>query len=246
MNLTRKSVLFCPLALLLFLSAALIRADSAPVISSERIVPPETEHYNRVSLDNRIELKTPVNLFNIHSSEMPPGHYPCADSVITQAPSVTRTLNNKLPKNNGRYFPGWNSHHISSETLMGDGTHIWPLSSNEQAAPAEDDRSDGMGDNGEREALPYRPFSTPSSWQLSEQPPLTLSAYALHKRIFKDGSASTGFKSGQRGNSFQLKTDASIPRVENTELSCQMHYQKYLQKEGIDDWGIAAGITVSF
>ncbi|MFU9137315.1 hypothetical protein [Erwinia tasmaniensis] len=283
---------------------------------------------------------------------------------------------------NDRCFPDWNSHSLSSETLMGDGAYILPLFSNEPAVPAEENRSDGMGDNGNREALPYRSLSTPSSWQLSEQPPFTLSAYALRmaappltdeithgwygwmmgsrglladneqqrtgfrpgfspgvkvaspaakigyagvttskswryghhqlspmlellfhyltidsarygvgpgkqserrisysggmryefthdakkvsglrfgneailvhragrsdKRIVAEGCRAISLISDPRGNSFQFKTDAGLPLVGNTELSSQMLYQKRLQKEGIDDCGIAAGITVSF
>ncbi|WP_034945743.1 S6 family peptidase [Erwinia oleae] len=67
-----------------------------------------------------------------------------------------------------------------------------------------------------------------------------------NQAVIGDGLQHARFDSGRGGDSAQFKTHLAYQLHPNVALNGQLQYQKRLQKEGMDDWGIHSGIKVSF
>lgn len=67
-----------------------------------------------------------------------------------------------------------------------------------------------------------------------------------NQTIVGDGVHNASFDSGQGGNSSQFKAHAAVTLAKNVELSSQLQYQRRLQQEGMDDYGITGSVKVMF
>lgn len=60
------------------------------------------------------------------------------------------------------------------------------------------------------------------------------------------GADGAAFRSGQGGNSLQLAAEMALKVTNNVKLTTQLQHQRRTEKEGINDWGMTGGMTVTF